>query len=75
MADHHNKYNENENVSNVGRIIKTCHRARKPANAAGQIAPIGLFDWAAASLPFVKGTVSLKCNTIRSAFQFYLKLY
>lgn len=45
MAGHRNKYDANENVSDVGRITKTSHRARKPANAAaGQIAPIGLFD-------------------------------
>ena len=37
--DHHNKYNNNENILNIARITKMWHRDMKWADAVGKTAP------------------------------------
>ena len=48
ITDHHNKYNHNEEVSNIARIIKMQHRDTKRANAVRKMA---LIDSLNAELP------------------------
>ena len=40
VSDHHNKYNNNQNVWNIIKIIKFWHRDTEWANAAGKMALI-----------------------------------
>ena len=44
ITDHHNKYNNNENVWNTARTTKMWPRDMKWANAVGKMVPIVLLD-------------------------------